>query len=110
MADIITKPDNEVAHESLPKKPRNQDILLEVCGCVEPNSLILLPQSSKAIADTLRISIESLRGHVESAVVTGKPQVVGRYTPEVAETILIRLDKETPFILRACHKFFLKEA
>ena len=108
MVDTLKRPDKEVKKQDKPrpKKPRDVHILLYVCVCFSPESLTLVTARAEIIAQILRITVEDLRVKAKNAVTTRRPQVVGCYTPEVAETILHRLDGQTPFISRSCHEFF----
>ena len=106
MTDTVVVLDKRV--EKKPKRkferPKDVQILLRVCSCFGDFSLDAYKVNR--ISQILRISERDLISCVTQAVKTRKPQVVGCYTPEIAETILIRLTAQTPFILPSCHKFF----
>ncbi len=110
MTDTIVELDKEleVKPKKQTKRPRDVQILLFVCGCYN-NDILFNAGRMQKIAQILRFSESSLVNYAKQAIKTGRPQIVGCYPPEIAETILIRLTEQTPFITPSCHRFFIQK-
>ena len=111
MTDTIVVLDKEleVKPKKQTKRPRDVQILLSVCGCFKNETINFYPSQKEQIAKIFRISTLDLEEYAIRAKMTGTPQIVGCYPPEIAETIMINLRANTPFISNSCHRFFIQK-